>query len=61
MLVKVKVLEKAKKEKVQATKGWPPNQLKANLTHSPVLGWTHLKVHKSVIAESWDLEGAPDF
>jgi hypothetical protein len=30
-------------------------------THSQVPGWTHLKVHQSVVAESWDSEGAPDF
>jgi hypothetical protein len=33
----------------------------ANLTHSQVTGWTHLRVHQSVVAESWDSEGAPDF
>jgi len=31
------------------------------LTHSQVPGWTHLRVHQSVVAESWDSEGAPDF
>jgi hypothetical protein len=31
------------------------------LTHSQVPGWTHLRVHLCVIAESWDSEGAPDF
>jgi hypothetical protein len=36
-----------------------------SLTHSQVPGWTHLRVHQSVhqsvVAESWDSEGAPDF
>jgi hypothetical protein len=32
-----------------------------NLTHSQVPGWTHLRVHQSVVVESWDSEGAPDF
>jgi hypothetical protein len=32
-----------------------------SLTHSQVPGWTHLRVHRSVVAESWDSEGAPDF
>jgi hypothetical protein len=36
-------------------------KLLTNLTHSQVLGWTHLRVHQSVVAESWDSEGAPDF
>jgi hypothetical protein len=27
----------------------------------PSPGGTHLRVHQNVIAESWDLEGAPDF
>jgi hypothetical protein len=31
------------------------------MTHSQVPGWTHLRVHQSVVAESWDSEGAPDF
>jgi len=31
------------------------------LTHSQVPGWTHLRVHQSVVVESWDSEGAPDF
>ncbi len=31
------------------------------LTHSQVPGWTHLRVHQSVVAESWDSKGAPDF
>jgi hypothetical protein len=31
------------------------------VTHSQVPGWTHLSVHQSVVAESWDSEGAPDF
>ncbi len=31
------------------------------LTHSQVPGWTHLRVQLCVVAESWDLEGAPDF
>jgi hypothetical protein len=31
------------------------------MTHSQVLGWTHLRVHQSVVAENWDSEGAPDF
>jgi len=31
------------------------------MTHSQVPGWTHLKVHQSVTAESWDSKGAPDF
>jgi hypothetical protein len=32
MLIKVKDLRRAKKEKVQPTKGQPPSQLKANPT-----------------------------
>jgi hypothetical protein len=31
------------------------------MTHSQVPGWTHLRVHQSVVVESWDSEGAPDF
>jgi len=31
------------------------------LTHSQVLGWTHLRVHQSVVVESWDSKGVPDF
>jgi hypothetical protein len=31
------------------------------LTHSQVLGWTHLRVQLCVVAESWDSEGAPEF
>jgi hypothetical protein len=31
------------------------------VTHSQVPGWTHLRVHQSVVAESWDSEGAPGF
>jgi len=31
------------------------------MTHSQVSGWIHLRVHQSVVAESWDSEGAPDF
>jgi hypothetical protein len=31
------------------------------LMHSQVPGWTHSRVHQSVVAESWDLEGAPGF
>jgi hypothetical protein len=31
------------------------------MTHSQVPGWTHLRVHQSVVAESWDSEGAPNF
>ncbi len=31
------------------------------LTHSQVPGWTHLRIHQSVVAESWDSEGAPGF
>jgi hypothetical protein len=32
-----------------------------NLTHSQVPGWTHLRIHQSVVAESWDSKGAPGF
>jgi hypothetical protein len=32
-----------------------------HVTHSQVPGWTHLRVLQSVVAESWDSEGAPDF
>jgi hypothetical protein len=39
---------------------WKENKY-GNLTHSQVPGWTHLRVHQSVVAESWDSEGAPDF
>jgi hypothetical protein len=31
------------------------------MTHSQVPGWTHLRVHQSVVAKSWDSEGVPDF
>jgi hypothetical protein len=31
------------------------------MTHSQVPGWTHLRVHQSVVVESWDSKGAPDF
>jgi hypothetical protein len=31
------------------------------MTHSQVPGWTHLRAHQNVVAESWDSEGAPDF
>jgi len=31
------------------------------LTHSQVPGWTHLRVQLCVVAEKWDLKGAPDF
>jgi hypothetical protein len=31
------------------------------VTHSQVPRWTHLRVHQSVVAESWDSEGVPDF
>jgi hypothetical protein len=31
------------------------------MTHSQVPGWTHLRVQLYRVAESWDLEGAPDF
>jgi hypothetical protein len=31
------------------------------MTHSQVPGWTHLRVHQSVVAENWDSKGAPDF
>jgi hypothetical protein len=31
------------------------------VTHSQVSGWTHLRVQLCVVAESWDLESAPDF
>jgi hypothetical protein len=31
------------------------------MTHSQVPGWTHLRVHQSVVAESWDSEGTLDF
>jgi hypothetical protein len=31
------------------------------LMHSQVSEWTHLRVHQSVVAESWDSEGAPNF
>jgi len=31
------------------------------VTHSQAPGWTHLRVHQSVVVESWDSEGAPDF
>jgi hypothetical protein len=31
------------------------------MTHSQVPGWTHLRVQLCRVAESWDLEGAPDF
>jgi hypothetical protein len=37
------------------------HQRQKKLTHSQVPGWTHLKVHQSVVAESWDSEGAPGF
>ncbi len=31
------------------------------MTHSQVPGWTHFRVPQSVVVESWDSEGAPDF
>jgi hypothetical protein len=31
------------------------------MMHSQVPGWTHLRVPLCRVAESWDLEGAPDF
>jgi len=31
------------------------------MMHFQVPGWTHLRVRQSVIAESWDSEGVPDF
>jgi hypothetical protein len=31
------------------------------MTHSQVPGWTHLRVPRNVVTESWDLEGAPNF
>jgi len=34
---------------------WP------SVTHSQVSGWTHFRVHRSVVTESWDLEDAPNF
>jgi len=37
----------------------PPSS--SSLTHSQVPGWTHLRVHQSVVAKSWDSEGVPDF
>ncbi len=33
----------------------------SKMTHSQVPGWTYLTVHQSVVAESWDSEGVPDF
>jgi len=32
-----------------------------NLTHSQVPGWTHLRVHQSVVSERGTRKGAPDF
>jgi hypothetical protein len=37
------------------------NQSLGTLTHSQVPGWTHLRVHQNVVAESWNSEGALDF
>ncbi len=31
------------------------------VTHSQVPGWTHLRVHQNVVAESWDSKGASGF
>jgi len=31
------------------------------MMHSQVPGWTHFRIHQSVVAESWDSEGTPDF
>ncbi len=31
------------------------------MTHSQVPGWTHLRVHQSVVVENWDSIGVPDF
>jgi len=39
----------------------PLKLLIVNLMHSQVPGWTHLRVHQSVVAESWDSKGTPDF
>jgi hypothetical protein len=41
-------------------KFWESTQT-PSLTHSQVPGWTHLRVHKNVVAKSWDSEGAPGF
>jgi len=41
-------------------KFWESTQT-PSLTHSQVLGWTHLRVHKNVVTKSWDSEGAPSF
>jgi hypothetical protein len=38
-----------------------PSFLSCCLTHSQVPRWTHLRVHQSVVAESWDSEGIPNF
>jgi hypothetical protein len=37
------------------------HEIKQLLTHSQVPGWTHLRVQLCVVAEKWDLRGAPDF
>jgi hypothetical protein len=37
------------------------NHCSALVTHSQVPGWTHLRVHQSVVTESWDSEGTPNF
>jgi hypothetical protein len=39
----------------------PHLELWYQVTHSQVSGWTHLRVHQSVVAESWDSEGALGF
>ncbi len=31
------------------------------MTHSQAPGWTHLRIHQSVVTESWDSEGTPGF
>jgi len=49
------------KLKLPSSNFWHLNLDPSFVTHSQVLGWTHLRVHQSVVAESWDSEGAPDF
>jgi len=45
----------------EVTTHTPENGTWESLTHSQVLGWTHLRVQLCWVAESWDLRGAPDF
>jgi len=47
---------------IPMSQGWVEHRmLWYHVTHSQVSGWTHLRVQLCVVAEKWDLRGAPDF